>query len=36
MKLGHGLLTKKDALWVQVLRAKYKLKDQIPQTIVRS
>lgn len=36
MKLGFNKLIKHDALWVQVLRAKYGMKEQLPSSIYRS
>lgn len=37
MKLGWGLLTQPDSLWVQVLKTKYKLDlTEIPENITRS
>ncbi|KAA3488041.1 LINE-type retrotransposon LIb DNA [Gossypium australe] len=36
MKIGFNLVTRKDALWVQVLRSKYGWKDQLPESILKS
>lgn len=35
LKLGFHLITKEKALWVQVLRSKYKLKKQIPTILTQ-
>ncbi|KAH1098440.1 hypothetical protein J1N35_015361 [Gossypium stocksii] len=36
MKIGFSLVSKKDMLWVHVLRSKYSWKEQIPNSINRS
>lgn len=36
MKLGFNLVTKTDALWVRVLRLKYGMKEQLPNSITKS
>ncbi|KAA3471076.1 (+)-neomenthol dehydrogenase-like [Gossypium australe] len=36
MKIGFNLLTKDSALWVRVLRAKYGMRDRLPESIARS
>ncbi|XP_061355974.1 uncharacterized protein LOC133300445 [Gastrolobium bilobum] len=36
MKLGHGILTNRDALWVQVLRSKYNMDDILLPSIGQS
>ncbi|KAA3469259.1 LINE-1 reverse transcriptase isogeny [Gossypium australe] len=33
MKIGFNLVSRKDALWVKVLRSKYGWRDQLPETI---
>ncbi|KAH1057051.1 hypothetical protein J1N35_035116 [Gossypium stocksii] len=35
MKIGYSLITKSEALWVQVLRAKYGLQDVLPDSIMK-
>ncbi|KAG8478292.1 hypothetical protein CXB51_028085 [Gossypium anomalum] len=35
LKLGFNLVTNKEALWVWVIRAKYRMKDTLPETIKR-
>ncbi|KAA3472379.1 (+)-neomenthol dehydrogenase-like [Gossypium australe] len=36
MKIGFSLVSKSNALWVRVLRAKYSWKDQFPYSISRN
>ncbi|MBA0731368.1 hypothetical protein Golax_025332, partial [Gossypium laxum] len=36
MKLGFNIVTNENALWVQVLRSKYRMKEMMPASILRS
>lgn len=36
MKIGYNLIFKTEALWVQVLRGKYGMKESMPESIMRS
>ncbi|KAA3460139.1 reverse transcriptase [Gossypium australe] len=36
MKIGFNLVTRKEALWAQVLRSKYGWKNQLPESIIKS
>ncbi|KAA3473211.1 LINE-1 reverse transcriptase isogeny [Gossypium australe] len=36
MKIGFNLITKDNALWVRVLRKKYRLKEQLPEPFAKS
>ncbi|KAH1091417.1 hypothetical protein J1N35_018674 [Gossypium stocksii] len=36
MKIGYNLIVKSEALWVQVLRVKYSLHEEMPESIMRN